>query len=193
MGLFTGDDVWNGGFYELALEYRRGDVPGLVDGLAAVWRANAVAGCYLACEREPEDQRRAEFEPSLPFEGHLYGVATLPAGQAVACGTCCIREENGADWLVFYVPMGALGSVYPVRGFPFDEGDHGSWQRELDAWLTDLGHEVFGTAPFRIGLIGFETSGELGADDVLKAGVPAKRHCAVLIPNASTLVLHPRP
>ena len=35
--LFTGEGVWNGGFYELALEYMRGSTPALVDGLSAIW------------------------------------------------------------------------------------------------------------------------------------------------------------
>lgn len=158
MGLFTDDDVWNGGFYELALEYERDTLPSLIDGLTAVWNADVVVGCYLNRERDPDDQSRAEFEPSLPFEGHLYGVATLAAGRKVACGTCCVREDGGADWLVFYCPMGTLGSVYPVGAFPLDGNDYGSWRVELDSWLTTLGNQVFASAPFRLGLVGFETS-----------------------------------
>lgn len=192
-GLFTDDDVWNGGFYELALEYERGPSPGLVDGLAAVWNADAVVGCYLNPRRDPHHQPRAAFEPSLPFEGHLYGVATLPPGKRVACGTCCVREDRGTDWLIFYCPMGSLERVYPVGGFPFGDDDHDSWRAELEGWLTNIAHQVFAAAPFRLGLIGFETSGELHAVDVLQHGVPAQRHCAVLVPTPGGLVLHPRP
>lgn len=192
MGLFTEDDVWSGGFYELAVEYERGARPGLVDGLAAVWNADSVVGCYLDHTRDPDDQPRVPFDASR-FEGLLYGVATLAAPGAVACGTCCVREEGGADWLVFYCPMGALASVYPVGGFPFESSGSDSWRDELDAWLIDLGQWVFAAAPFRLGLVGFETSGELYAADVFASGVPAKRHCAVLVPSAGGLVVHRRP
>jgi hypothetical protein len=192
MGLFTDDDVWNGGFYEIALEYSRDAGPSLLDGLNAVWRANTVTGCYLDCEREPDNQLRTEFAPSLPFEGHLYGVASLPVGQSVACGTCCVREDDGSDWLVFYCPMGALGRIYPVGAFPFDEHDHDPWRRELEAWLVGLARQIFNAAPFRLGLIGFEASGELRADDLPKTGVPASRPWAVLVPGPSGLLFHPR-
>ncbi len=192
MGLFTDDDIWNGGFYELALEYERGAVPGLVEGLGAVWHAEGVSGCYLECGLDPQAQPRAEFQPLLPWNRHLYGLATLSSGSRVACGTCCVREEDGADWLVFYLPMGALGYVYPVCAFPFDEENHEAWRRELDAWLVHLGRQVFNTAPFRLGLVGFETSGELRADDILRAGVPAKRPYAFLVPTPDGLVLHDR-
>ena len=192
MGLFTADDAWNGGFYELALEYERGRVPGLVEGLAAVWNADGVAGCYLNPERDPEDQPRTKFKASLSFEGHLYGVATFSGDRKVACGTCCVREDGGADWLVFYCSMGTLGNFYPVGAFPFDGDDHDFWRVELDSWLAKLGTEVFSAAPFRLGLVGFETSGDLNASDVLAGGVPSKRDYAVLVPTAGGLLLHPR-
>ena len=192
MGLFTAEDAWYGGFYELALEYERGTVPGLAEGLAAVWNADALVGCYLNPGRDPEDQPRTEFETSLSFVGHLYGVATFSGGRKVACGTCCVREDGGADWLVFYCPMGTLGNVYPVGAFPFDVDDHELWRVELDSWLTKLGTEVFTAAPFRLGLVGFETSGDLYASDVLTGGVPANRDYAVLVPTAGGLVVHPR-
>lgn len=123
MRVFTGGETWTGGFYELALEYER-DSGGVVDGLNALWKLEDIEGCYLDSAVEPTDQPRRTFEPSLLAAGHLYGVASCPGGLQIACGSCTVEEADGSDWLVFYLPMSALGRVYPVGGFPFDAADH---------------------------------------------------------------------
>jgi hypothetical protein len=192
MGLFTGGEVWTGGFYELALEYERGVTGGLVNGLHELWHLQDLEGCYLDSEREPTDQPRREFEASLLAIGHLYGVAALPGGVRVACGSCTVHETDGSDWLVFYFPMSALGHVYPVGGFPFDSTNHESWRTPLDNWLVDVGRRIFPRAPFTLGLVGFETSGNIYAADLVASGLPTKRHEGLLVPDGARLVWHPR-
>jgi hypothetical protein len=159
MGVFSGGEVWTGGFYELALEYERGIANGLVTGLQQLWQLEELDGCYLERERDPVDQSRVAFKPSLATAGHLLGVATLAGGVRVACGSCTIQETDGSDWLVFYFPMSALGNVYPVGGFPFDSGNHEGWRIPLDDWSANVGRRIYPTAPFALGLVGFETSG----------------------------------
>jgi hypothetical protein len=192
MGVYTGGDVWTGGFYELALEFETGVPNGLVSGLRQLWQLEDLDGCYLDPEREPEDQVRLKFEPSLLSAGHLLGVAVVPGGFRVACGSCTIEETEGSDWLVFYFPMSALGHAYPVGGFPFDSRDHESWRVPLDDWLATLGRRIFQRVPFALGLVGFEVSGLLRAADLQTSGIPDKRYAGLLIPVAGALAWHPR-
>jgi hypothetical protein len=192
MGTFTDGEVWTGGFYELALEYDSGVTNGLVNGLQQLWQLEGLEGCYLDRERDPSEQPRFEFEPSLLASGHLLGVATLPGGSRIACGTCCVQEPAGSDWLVFYSPMSALGHAYPVGGFPFDRANHESWRTSVDVWLADIGRRVFREAPFRIGLVGFETSGAINAADLVTAGIPDRRHFGLLVPSRDGLTWHRR-
>jgi hypothetical protein len=192
MGLFTDGEVWTGGFYELALEYGTGAAQGLIEGARSVWNLRLMEGCYLQSDRDPEHQRKVDFVPSLLSAGHLYGVAIVPNGTRVACGTCSIPEIDGSEWLILYCPMSALGRAYPVGGFPFDRRDHESWRRPLEDWFAAIGHDVFKTAPFRLGLVGFEVAADVQAAEIASSGIPEKRYCGVLLPTREGLAWHPR-
>jgi hypothetical protein len=192
MGLFTDDEVWTGGFYELSLEYGRSSDPQLANALRSLWSSSVLEGCYLDAAREPEEQPRLDFEPALLDHGHLHGVASLPSGARVACGTCTVREDEGSDWLVLYSPLGALGRAYEVGGFPFDGGDHEHWRVELESWFAAIARSLFEATHFRLGLIGFETSGMFHADALSISGMPDERYFGFLIPTESGLKYFPR-
>ena len=192
MGTFSDGDVWSGGFYELMLEYKPGAVNGLMRALEFIWGSDWLDGCYLDSQRDPEQQPKLVFEPSLVAANHLYGVATLPGPIRVACGTCCLQDPSSFDWVDFYFPMSALGQHYPVGGFPFDSGHHESWRIPLDNWLADLGRRIFQEAPFELGLVGFETEADMDAAELIKTGIPSKRYDGLLVPGPDGLVWHPR-
>ncbi len=122
--LFTADDVWNGGFYGVALEIGPRSDDRLFSALTTLWRHPDLNGPFLDRDREPEEQQRAS-EISLEAGSHLLGIAKLPNGKHVVCGSCLIREDDGPDWLDFYLPMGSLGPAYLVGGFPF--GTEADW------------------------------------------------------------------
>ncbi len=174
------------------MDYPSGTDDHLVRALSALWRSQDITGCYLKRDREPEDQPRLEFEPSVLGLGHVHGVAVLPGGMRVACGTCLVRNDRGSDWLVFYFPMSALGTAFPVGGFPFDNDDHHRWRAIVDTWLGDLGRYIFQHSPYRVGLVGFETSGALRAADLAESGIPQSRCMGVLVPSVDAVEWHPR-
>lgn len=188
---FTRPDAWNGGYYELAIELGPRSDARLRSALARMWSHPHLDGCYASRELEPSAQ--PHITPELTAEpGHLYGLATLPSGVAVPCGTCVLREEGGPDWLDLYVPLGSLGLAYPVGPYPFGaEGTPPSWQGELDAWFRGIGSFVFDAAPFALGLVGFEASGCLYSGEIAAAGIPSERRAALLWPTRSGLVFHP--
>lgn len=195
MSFFTDSDVWHGGFYELALEMGTPSDTRLRAALQAVWSHPALMGCYTDRQREPAEQPPIQASAaSLEAGSHLYGLIRLPHAIQVACGTCLVREAAGGDWLDFYLPMGALGSAYPVGGYPFDETqkDPASWQAPLDAWLAELGQHVFAMVPFRLGLIGFETSGYTTFAEAYPKGQPTDRYFGYLWPSAGKLEYLPK-
>lgn len=184
---FTDDENWTGGFYELALELGDTSDERLQLALSALWRVAAVEGCYGSRDREPREQAEVpRTVESLVELGHLRGTVRLPGGRRVVCGCVAVREEDGPDWLDFYLPLGALARLdRRIGGFPFDRrsgADSLRWRQELDEWLAAVGTGVFGEVPFRLGLIGFEISGETYADQ-LDGRAPVERTEGFLLPG----------
>jgi hypothetical protein len=186
---FTDNETWLGGYYELAIELGARSDERLQDSLRAIWQMPCLTGCYVDRDREPEEQDRVE--PSLAhldINGHLQGIAILPDGQRIPCGTVAIREEGGPDWLDFYIPLGALEQIYQeVCGFPFGDPDPGSraWREPLENWLAEVGRRVFSSVRFRLGLIGIEVSGTTYASQVADSGIPEVRRITYLWPSAT--------
>lgn len=191
--IFTGAETWRGGFYELAPEYPS-HVEELLDvALKAVWDAPGLEGCYLHAEIEPSEQDRVV--PSLTLlvsVGHLRGIATLPNGKRVACGTFLVRKEGGSDWLGLYLPLGALAAAYDVKGYPFDNGASSQqWREPLANWLANIGRFVFSRAPFALGLVGFEVSGTVHAAELSLSEVENQRPIGYLYPTEDKLTWYP--
>ena len=179
---FAPQNVWFGGFYELAIELGKPSDERLFEALKVLWQHSSLQGCYLEDDIEPDKQEQIEPLPELLNRMHLYGLAQLPDGKKVACGSCIIREDDGSDWLDFYLPTGALGRAYDIGGYPFDAAGfaHRDWQVSVDEWLKDIGTHIFSVVPFNLGLIGFEVSGEFYAAEILEKGIPAERHIGYL-------------
>lgn len=190
--LFTFPDVWLGGFYELAIELGPRSDERLRLALEAIWSLPELNGPYGRRDMEPEEQPRVEPTLEAIDFGHLQGVATLPSGERVACGTFAVREEDGPDWLLLYIPMGALERVCDVGAFPFGGGrSTEGWRRPLDEWFAQVGRKVFEAAPFQLGLIGHEVSGSVYASEVEGTGVSADRWIGYLWREGGELALHP--
>jgi len=84
----------------------------------------------------------------------------------------------------------ALGRTDPrVRGFPLGD-DYGvstfPWRRPIDSWLAEIGSLVYAEAPYRLGLIGCEVSGEVYAAQ-LAADVPDEHDIGYLLPLSGKL------
>ena len=186
--LFTAADTWNGGFYELAIELGPRSDERLLAALEAVWRYRDLDGCYEDSTVEPSHQSRV-----LPdLGGHLLGIATVPGGQQAACGTFIVREDNGSDWLGFYLPMGALETVYDVGAFPFyDDESVFAWREPLDAWLVQIAEIIFSVTPFPLALLGHEVSGASSTGEIQSQGIPEDRWIGYLWQENEHLVWYP--
>ena len=193
MQIFTQEDTWKGGFYELAIELGPRSNARLEAALAALWQNPRLRGCYALRGLEPTNQLR--LEPSLTLlerYGHLLGVTTLPNAMLAACGVVAVRENTGTDWLDFYIPMGALTMAYDVGAFPFDDGKNSQvWREPLDNWLVTLAHDVFTAVPFALALVGHEVSGQTCAAEITTLGIAAERWEGYLWQEAGTLLWYP--
>jgi hypothetical protein len=175
---------WSGGYYELAMEVGSSEDARLQTVLSALWSAADVQGCFGHRDREPEEQDPVPCTVgSLTELGHLHGQVRLPTGQLVVCGCVAIRggDESG-DWLDFYVPLGALdhaGLAYG-DGRPFFRSD------VMDDWLAAIGTETYRSAPFGLGVIGFEVSGCTDAS-TLAGRLPRTRDIGYLLPQGDAL------
>ncbi|MFF7713339.1 hypothetical protein [Streptomyces sp. NPDC007988] len=135
-------------------------------------------------DREPHEQDPVPCTvASLSEHGHLRGRVRLPTGRLAVCGCLAIRggDEN-SDWLDFYVPVGALenaGTAY-WDGRPFFRS------ASMDDWLAAIGTETFKSAPFNLGVIGFEVSGCTDAS-AMEGRLPEERDIGYLIPQGEVL------
>jgi hypothetical protein len=112
------DDNWDGGFYELAINLGPKDDARLELALASLRGHAGVAMClapqYFAPAPGTPSRLKGHMAvqlslASLEEYGHLRGVLRLPSGVAVVCGAVAVRlDEDDADWLDFYLPLGAL-------------------------------------------------------------------------------------
>ncbi|MFC9975621.1 hypothetical protein ACFVH6_32495 [Spirillospora sp. NPDC127200] len=193
--MFTDEENWNGGFYELAIEIGDTDDHRLQSVLSALWNAAGVEGCFGDRYQEPAAQQEVPCSvASLAEFGHLQGIVQLPSGHRVVCGCVAIREDDGPDWLDFYLPLGALSRVEPeIGGFPFDDESGPAslaWRHPLDDWLANVATNVLNTADFRLGLIGFEVSGTTYSHR-LNGAAPQERWNGYLLPVNGTLRYEP--
>ena len=193
---FTPDDVWHGGHYELQMDLKPPSSGQLSSALQALWSHPALDGCYLSDSVEPSEQKRVQ--PSeRGTEDRLYGIARLPNGTRVACGTYAfVSQEEGEreqyHSLVLFTPMGALSPAYPVGAYPFGRMDAVfQWKRELDEWLHGIGNFVYERAPFVLGLVGFEIDTRISAKSLEAHGIPDERFAGILWPRGKKLEWYP--
>jgi len=181
---------WAGGFYELAIEIGPTDDRRLEETLTALWRIAAIEGCFVGGRAGRSGRVAVPVSlSSLETAGHLRGAVTLPGNRVSVCGVVALREEKAgtgrSDWLVLYVPLGALARIDPrVRGFPFDDQSGAAslaWRRPLDMRLADVGTRVYTEVPFELALVGLESVGEIHAEG-LQAGIPTVRMHGILAP-----------
>ncbi|MGW2842599.1 hypothetical protein ACWCWD_33025 [Streptomyces sp. NPDC001493] len=182
---FRDQTNWSDGYYELAIEVGSTDDAHLQALLSALWSAADVQGCVGRADREPGEQESVPCTVgSLTEFGHLRGQVRLPTGQMSVCGCVAVRGgDDSSDWLDFYVPLGALdhaGIAY-WDGRPFFRSD------VMDEWLAAVGTRTFESAPFSLGVIGYEVSG--CADAATLAGrMPQKRDIGYLLPQGDALL-----
>jgi len=191
---FTDPDSWCGGFYELALEFSNQSTSRRQSVLTSLWSGQEVEGCYLERYVPPSDQPRVSPTLTVLLESrHLLGIARLPSGDRVPCGTCAISDGE-SDWLVFYIPLGAIAKSDPrVGGFPFgDTNACRSWREPIDNWLLSRAEQAFEVSRFELALIGFETSAaDVTAAGIAASGVPADRHLCIAMPDRGRLHAYP--
>lgn len=196
--LFTAPDAWSGGSFEILMFLGRVDSSYVQEFLGALWGLPHVEGCWLDRTVEPDDRSRVH-PSAVDLESHsaLFGLVELPNGCRCPCSSYLVDDDNGF-WVYFGMPLGSLGTCYPVGAYPFEEGSDQTWVAELSEWLADMGRELYGQQPgqkpFRGAVTGFLTMTEV--QQLLTGDVPQKRWNGYLIqgdhelkwygPNAST-------
>ena len=189
--VFTPEDIWHGGYFELSVELGHRSDERLRTALDTLWKHQSLNGCYMRRDVEPENQKRvalSDFNFDDGWGGHCLGIATLPNDKRIACGTCVIRETDGPDWLDLYLPMGAIGTAYDIGGFPFLLADDppAAWINDLEPWLAGIATSVADVVPYRMAIIGFEVSGQYYASDLSRDGIPDTRYIGYIWPDNGT-------
>jgi hypothetical protein len=185
---FTGEDVWHGSFYELAMELGEHPEERIEAAATALWSHPSLDGPYADRSREPDAQPKVP--PSLVVDAdmnHGYGLATLPDGNRLPCLSVVVREssDGGSDWLDLCFPTGALCEVYDLYGSAPDYVDPSwrPWAEPLDLWFAEIARTVYRETPFRLGLIGEEVSGMFCALDLAAKGIANEPMRPLLVPD----------
>ena len=193
--MFTPDDVWHGGFFEISIELGDRCTARINTAVETLWTYPRLTGCYLDRNMNPVEQTRVNPPPVTDEDWcHVFGIAALNDRDfGIACGSCVVRETGGPDWLDFYFPMGSLGRSFPVGGFPFiDQSEPVPWLPHVERWLAELGLWLSERIPMRMGLIGFECSGSTGLSTIARQnGLPSQRWTGYIWPENKRFVYVP--
>jgi hypothetical protein len=192
--LFTANEVWKGGSYELFMPTE--STKDLCSLSKALWTFPSLDGCYLRQDREPAAQ------PRVPpcengIEHHLYGLVTLPNQCVVPCASYVMDYAGEVDsppahWISFGVTMCALSTAYPVGAYPFGPMDKVSeWKAQVDSLLTELARWVHGKMPLAFALVGFEVDTALSPAAIRANGIPKERDAGILWNDGAELTWYP--
>jgi len=195
---FTPQRVWWGGWYEIEIELGAPSDERLARALENIWSHSSLEGSYLHSWQEPHTQTMVNPREYAEEGRHLYGIARLPNGERVCCGTYVIRLEDdddtsASDLLEFYVPFASLNSAYQLRVYPLsDVRQAQAWGEELNGWLVELGSFVYSRVKFELALIGFEVDfTTTTAEKIRESGIPIDRCNGYLWPASGHLEWYP--
>jgi hypothetical protein len=184
--LFTPDDRWTGGYFELGIELGPRSDRQLRAALDRVWSHSTLTGCYLQRDLEPRDQTR--YRPDAVGLGQkAYGTSRIPGAGTTCCRVLTIRLDDDSDWVVLGVPMGALSRILPVGTYPFEDGGDLSWRPLLYSWLREVAEYVYESVPFELGLTEHDVSAETCAAEIRRDGIPSTRWFGYLWPDGDAL------
>jgi hypothetical protein len=164
-----------------------------------MWRLARIEGCFAQDEPVP-----LSLSFLLEF-GPLHGRLTMPNGNVVDCFVIVLRQSDfdstavktasfyAPDWLSLCLSLNALGEFDSRVGyFPLGEQEHSlEWRLPLDAWLARIAIQIYATARFRLGLIGYDASLEERSDDLMVNGLPASRGLGYLWPDGGGVRYYP--
>lgn len=167
--LFTGSDIWTGGFYELIIHLGNRSDERLRQALTLLWQHDQLDGCWAAENIEPREERRVEANLRAPAK--LYGIALLPGEKKAACLSQVKRQKltegkllgiPKPDWLSLRLPMGAIATIYDVGTFPqvLWSEEARPWREKLDEWLMKIGRYIGKSVPYDFAMIGHELDGQ---------------------------------
>ncbi len=161
-----------------------------------MWEVAGIEGCFAGHGPVP-----VSLSSLLQF-GTLHGSLVLPIGTSLVCFVTVDRlgdAERAADspyspdWLSLCLPLAALAKIDSLVGhYPhgFKEDQHPSvWTRPLDDWLAGIGIEIYATAKFRLGLVGYDAVME-DRSDTMANGIPPHRRLGYLWPDAGGICYH---
>lgn len=185
--ILTPRNRWYGGFYELAIQVGpTGNDVAIADLLKTFWMLPNITGPYETNEIEPTDKPVVTADPD---ERHYYGFTQLSDGHTVVCGTYVVKETcepGGSDWVLLYVPAQDLQSKLGSS----DKCTKNIGEVELAPlvdFLVEAAGVAFNVAEFKLGLIGFEVSGETYAETITANDIQTL--CmGVLLPHGHGLI-----
>jgi hypothetical protein len=178
MKVFTEPETWRGGSVELLCAMGPSNAERRKRCVAAVWNWPSLRGPYARSDKEPSQQRLSQ-----PNSTACHGVAALPEQLGeVAFKVSTVVDDDGL-WLYAGVPMGSLGSVFPVGAFPFESTAVEPWERTVYGWLFGLAEHIAAQVPFERAVIGWITMAEV--DQLSAQQVPATRFHGYIVGGES--------
>jgi hypothetical protein len=194
---FAAGHAWKGGHYELFIQPSSNSSDELRSVLKALWSYPLLQGCYLERDYDPSTQMRVQ-PCEVALVNRLYGVATLPNGTTVDCGSFAMdyageEELELAHWVCFYLPLGSLSKAYRVGAYPFGSMEYVSeWKAPVNLFLFQLAAWIFSRIPFEFGLVGFEVNPSAIPLHAIGAnGIPEQRDDGILWNDGGCLKWYP--
>jgi hypothetical protein len=180
---YPNPELMTGGFYGLAMNYNTS--ASAFAGFNRLWQHPSL---QLIGDQDPPSS-----DPQSPAVYQQNGKVLFGNSQEVPFRTVLTNFSSGSAWLELLFPVAAIGRLYPIGGFPFENSEpYRKWRSEIDAWFVSLATYVFGAAPFQLALIGFEIDiADIDLDAILRTGIPKSRVEGFLLIEGAKLIWYP--
>ena len=156
MGLFTPEERWWGGCYELAVAVASREL--LAEAAVRVWAFPRVAGPFERSDVEPDAQELVATDVEFAEDDELapdyapFGIATLDDGRRMPCEL--FVSTLGHCVLAIGLPQGALDEDYG----PGDLDGDPPWLPLATEWLEEVRAWLGSALPIRVAAVGEEVS-----------------------------------
>ncbi len=155
---FLNPENWYGSYYELAIEYPKGDHLKSLNALNSIWQNDKIVGPWSKKDAFGSTSQLVEYIHSDKLNQY-YGWVQFDTYKPIGCLTLTVLEadNDGSDWICFCIPTGMLELAFEVE-YPLLLNTN-PWLHTIDQFFLQCAIVINEISPFDLAIIGEAVSG----------------------------------